>query len=541
MNSQLLLNGMLPPLKEFDRGIKANKDLEDQEKINLYQISCDCMNKGAAYNIKAALTDIAISYGKYFKQGKTLPFLLRQVIFCLTVHCLKYNKMNQKQVIEYLKKNGVTISHNFISRAKIKPTDYWKAYECDIPDPPVEYMGQKKGELGAAIRNLVYQAREYNTFIDLFGGSGAASAAVMHLRGKNYIYNEVNPNVYHLFYFLATDYKRLLEAITELQNYICLSDNYPKKDNVLEETQMWIDGRIDAKYYEPDRELMLDGTRQGCCMVCLYYFTHYPLQPLEQAVGEVFRRHFSFLGNVDVSSALSKMRGFYDTMGFTGRYYEDLMEAFHKAIENTQCMNNDCLTLIKAGEKMHLYYVDPPYVATSEYEKVEIKKKSKKNQGIFTDTDTEKFEEESNSTVGKFTDKEMENLIKKLITSGGKFIYSCRAVRNKTKEPLSKKELKRIRSGNKRIYESVFNIFKQKSDIFKQKSDIYVLAIENFVEKDKNKDKTLGQRIQNHEVVELMITNYEIHSFTDLRYPNTIFRVYDFDTFLSIWDQNALV
>lgn len=512
MDSQLLLDGMLPPLKEFDRGIKANKYLKDQEKINLYQIFCDCMNRGEAYNVKAALTDIAISYGKYFKRGKTLPFLLRQVIFCLTVHCLKYNKMNQKQVIEYLKKNRVTISHNFISRAKIKPTGYWKAYECDIPDPPVEYMGQKKGELGAAIRNLVYQAREYNTFIDLFGGSGAATAAVMHLKDKQYIYNEVNPRVYSLFCYLAKDYKSLLEGIKVLQDYICLSENYPKKNNIFEEAQVWIDGRIDDKYYELDRELVREGTRQGCCMVCLYYFTHYTLEPLEQAVSEVFRRHFSHLGNVDVVSALSKIRDFGNIMKFTGRFYDNLMKAFHEAIADTQCKNTNCFALIDKDETSNLYYVDPPYVATSEYDE---------------------------DGYGRFTTDDMVQLIEELKKIKGKFIYSCRAVDTPDgglKKINSNKKRKEIKRANGKIREFVFDVFNKK-----RQSDIYVLAIENFVEKDKKQEKTLAQRIKNCEVVELMITNYEIHSFTDLRYPNTIFRVYDFDTFLSIWDQNALV
>lgn len=36
MDSQLLLNGMFPPLKKFDRAIKANRHLSEQETINLY-------------------------------------------------------------------------------------------------------------------------------------------------------------------------------------------------------------------------------------------------------------------------------------------------------------------------------------------------------------------------------------------------------------------------------------------------------------------------------------------------------------------------
>lgn len=269
MVSQLLLNGMFPPLKKFDRAIKANRHLSEQETINLYQIFCDCMDEGEAYNVQEAFTGIALSYGKYFKKGKTLPFLLKQVIFCLAVHCLKYGKMNQNEIVDCLKANGVSISHYYFSRAWFVPADYRLSYKSDIPAPPVEYMGQKKGELGAAIRNLVYQAKEYDTFIDLFGGSGAATAAVMHLKDKKYIYNEVNPSVFNLFYYLVKDYKPLLEGIKVLQDFICRPENYPKGENIFEEAQVWIDGRIDAKYYELDRELVRDGTRQGVAW-CAY-------------------------------------------------------------------------------------------------------------------------------------------------------------------------------------------------------------------------------------------------------------------------------
>jgi len=133
MVSQLLLNGMFPPFKKFDRAIKANRHLSEQEAINLYQIFCDCMDEGKAYNVQETLIGIALSYGKYFKRDKTLLFLLRQVIFCLTVHCLKYKKMNQKEVIDHLKTKGISISYSFISKQEFSPLKYLAIYNYDIP------------------------------------------------------------------------------------------------------------------------------------------------------------------------------------------------------------------------------------------------------------------------------------------------------------------------------------------------------------------------------------------------------------------------
>lgn len=233
-------------------------------------------------------------------------------------------------------------------------------------------------------------------------------------------------------------------------------------------------------------------------------------------MSEVFRRHFSHLGNVDVVSALSKMRDFGNTMKFTGRFYDNLMKAFHEAIVDTQCMNTNCFDLINKDKTSNLYYVDPPYVDTSGYDE---------------------------DGYGEFTTADMKQLIEELTKIKGKFIYSCRAVDSPdggVKKIDSNKKLEKTKRANRNIREFVFDVFDKNCQ-----SDIYVLAIEDFTQKDKKLEKTLAQRIKNCEVIELMITNYEIHSFMDIRYytqyPPVIFRVYTLQEFLKIWDQNALV
>ena len=95
--------------------------------------------------------------------------------------------MNQREVIDYLKAKGISISNNFISRQEFSPLKYLAMYNYDIPESIINYSGQKKGYLGVAIKNLVYQAGKYDTFCDIFGGSGAASLAVNKVDGTKYI------------------------------------------------------------------------------------------------------------------------------------------------------------------------------------------------------------------------------------------------------------------------------------------------------------------------------------------------------------------
>lgn len=94
-----------------------------------------------------------------------------------------------------MKFKGVSITHNFFTRLGHTPTQYQAMDAHKIPKSVISYMGAKRGGLGIAIKNLVYQAGEYDTFYDIFGGSGAASLAVNKISKKNYIYNELNASV----------------------------------------------------------------------------------------------------------------------------------------------------------------------------------------------------------------------------------------------------------------------------------------------------------------------------------------------------------
>lgn len=126
-----------------------------------------------------------------------------------------------------------------------------KAYT--IPETPQGYMGQKKGELGEAIKHLTIQAGDYTDVIDLFGGSAAASLAIPPIQRRNYTYNEKNKLQYNLV---------KVQADKELSEMLCRS--LKKLQNDLSGKQLYVRGvdfkaeieeAISLKYIDDDEKV----------------------------------------------------------------------------------------------------------------------------------------------------------------------------------------------------------------------------------------------------------------------------------------------
>jgi len=685
MDSQLLLNGMLPPFKRFARSIKANDDIFGIDKAKLYEIVGDCLGGKENYKVKRGLVSLAPIIVKYSKQGSDLPFLIKQVMFCLTVNCVKYertDKWTQEKVLAFLNGAGVSNIHNFFTKLGYTPTKYWNTFKEEIPAPVVGYMGQKKGELGVAVRNLVYQAGKYDVFYDVFGGSGAASLAVSRIAGATYVYNELNNVVFNLFSVIADKalHLELIKALRVLQKYIYeggeqLGDtdldsfvaNYFKNvtnesdieilakgytdfgleaygtnkfmyevyDSISDKPESFVmvaeDGTeytrqelldlfqipenadisdlrfsimfaflrnhtllfdyaknctglmmsSDLPDYKPDSNgLYTDNLnvidqkfayRQIRCYTYFAYFNELLKAnniPQDKkvlfAVGEIFRHFFAFSGRTGETSILSTLRrsypldgqwdkkGSYIISDFIEFDFAKRIKEVHNIIEGTVCMRKDFSSILKENKDFDspLYYVDPPYVATTGYEE--------KNK------------------VAKFTKADMEKLIHGLVDSGDKFIYSCRAVKDKSKEidsnktteaarklmlkanedfakagqkttivtdeeerakALMKRAKDKIAKANEQIFSSVFAVFAEYIALGKV-DDFYVLAIKNPISQASKSVKkeedayTLPWSIRHNQMMELMITNFEICSFADEAYPNIDYTVYKFTDFL---------
>lgn len=247
-----LLDSMFPRFKVNKKNIDADSTLSQAEQKLLLQIVTDFEAQNEKYDYRSALDSIAkimlrynnvsqevVKDGKTTKiaiQPKTLPFLIKQVLFYMAVACKIYGLCTQAAILDELENRGISISHNFFSsKMPVTPVAYinmkTKKYLLtpnnfdsvlsigdaqNVMSLPTNYVGQKHEELAVAIKNLVYQAGKYDLFADVFGGSGAASVAVAHNKDANYVYNEKNIAVYNLFEVM-TDNTLHLELIDELQ------------------------------------------------------------------------------------------------------------------------------------------------------------------------------------------------------------------------------------------------------------------------------------------------------------------------------------
>lgn len=370
---------------EHQKNIYADKTLSDSEKKDLIEIVSAYKRrkekaleepnyKVEAADIKRDLASIAGIMQRYVKpagkggqpHSKTLPFLVQQVLCYITALCVEMKwGYTQKAVIRELRDNlGVPISYNFFSR--FKETAYIGSY-YDQPELPTNYMGQKRGELAVAIKNLVYQAGEYDTFCDIFGGSGAATLAVHRRKNAKYVYNELHRGMYNLFEAMVSDkgHLDLIRDMDALKKDLSYEDTWvstqeldecalqyfnSKKDNTPEEIEIRekfsIDFLIDeqsiprgmqylhdwvSKYTEEDFKFEYDGTEYSKEQLLADIFIGTDSNKCVETVIQNFNNHQSLIMAFDrkvirhVGSALYMFRGTVegsetDLMSFISEY-----------------------------------------------------------------------------------------------------------------------------------------------------------------------------------------------------------------------------
>lgn len=234
------LDSLLMPFKKEDICIQANNTLSVSETDLLCQIVRDFERQDEQYDVKKALADISGIMGRYVSKANTktkgtsgvipvtpkpLPFMIKQVLFYIAVMC-KACKIKgfdtQAGIINEIKSNGTNISHNFFSKMDRTPEMYLQMANYTQPELPTNYKGQKHGELGFAIKTLAYQCGKYSKYIDIFGGSGAASLAVEKRKNTGYVYNELHRCVCNLYDVLCDDvlYKQLIDELKALQAHL---------------------------------------------------------------------------------------------------------------------------------------------------------------------------------------------------------------------------------------------------------------------------------------------------------------------------------
>lgn len=430
MDSQLLLNGMLPPVGGGVSAINENEDVLLPDIIALDTIVCDCQKQGKDYDVQLALATLASMVGKYTKQGKELPFLFKQVIFYLTVHCLKYKKdlnWTQAGVLDFLDGAGTSLSHNFFTRLDRTPTMHLR----DIPENFINYMGQKHDELGVVIRNLAWQAGNYDVFYDLFGGSGSASLVVDKSPEKWYIYNELNKSVYNLLYVVKDNVlcKCLIKNLKVLHKYLVNGgQQYGNMNlqNCLQKMSAVVQNTKDPEAHQAIIQRGLSDMQARAYAYFSYFMdllenpASIPLNRVEHAMAEIFRQFF-MTRNTSRSSVLSTLKtkpNRIKSFGNAGMITN--INLVHKEFEKIVLSNQRFETFFRKKYLLvdTLFYADPPYL------------------------DTKGYVDKGNG-VEKFTGADMERLIKGLVESKKHFIFSCRAVKGVEKGTIDSNKVRK--------------------------------------------------------------------------------------------------
>ena len=102
-------------------------------------------------------------------------------------------------------------------------------------------------------------------------------------------------------------------------------------------------------------------------------------------------------------------------------------------------------------------------------------------------------------SVGGWTGVQSRDLIDRLINSGGKFIFSCRACA--TIEANSNTPIDTAKNINNGIYDDVLNYFRTKGTPL-------------WVARFSTKTQTFIDALRNNDTTEVMITNFELQDFT---------------------------
>lgn len=223
------LNEFLPPIKKYNRSIANDSKLSTSDIAILCDYVYKFDSKDEKFDWKGTELDKVTDVIKRFKEKYdrkgipvAMPFLIKQVLFYLALACY-FNKNDnsplavQRNILEELNKRGVELSHNFFTRLNV--TSYINTIEYNQPKLPFGYAGQKIDEMGVAIKHLVYQAGAYNVFVDVFGGSGAASVAFPRRKNSIYVYNDLDEDLAN-YIDVISDYrlhKVLIDMIEQLQ------------------------------------------------------------------------------------------------------------------------------------------------------------------------------------------------------------------------------------------------------------------------------------------------------------------------------------
>lgn len=546
------LNEVFPPALAPARN--RNIELSVSDKAVITQIIYNIDSKKKNYKWTDAINDLSPILKKYNNPaGSTkglggkinyLPLELIQIIYYISYRC----KVEQEPLLKELKKHGINKTKKLFNM-EVHVDDYKKCVEYKQPDLHIKYQGQKKDILAEAIKHLVFQAGTYDCFIDIFGGSGAATLAVPRRSNAVYVFNDLDFGLYCLFDTIADDeeYKRLIQYVKYLQNDLAGIERFvlldvvettfreeiisyaKKKKRKIEREKKLIELACEntgngypPEYYELERQIRFYGWYsyftntmgdEDKLQLIMDNVSEKDGKTIEDkvviALAELYIWSLTSRSSKGVSPILRMvylMEEVYeykkesdDWKKFLNKDFEKVIRSIHKLIRKnykvvdkdkdykdktpkqeqktiTECCDySDLISKYSVGgsakckHEKPLFYADYPYQGTSGY------------------------------SVGEWTGEQSRDLIDRLVNSGGKFIFSCRACATiKENNPTPIDRAKNINNG---IYDDVLDYFRKK-------------GIPLWVARFSTKDKTFTEALRNNKTTEVMITNFKLQDFT---------------------------
>lgn len=271
MSVQNILDEYYPPLSKYQKRVERNNELTANEIAILYEFVDSFETQEEKFDWESGVDSI-IPVVKRFqatdvvsvstneagfipKSPKATPFLITQVLFYLGVACSFYNDISASKVLDVLKDKGLNLSHNFYT--KLNLNSYVEMLKYHQPEMLFNYNGAKHKELGVALKNLVYQAGAYNTFVDVFGGSGAASVSMPRKRNAVYVYNDLDKSLANLFKVLSdkNKHKELIKYLGYLQKDLRGEEDWDIVDLQAEAIKYFDSRKANNKTRFTEREL----------------------------------------------------------------------------------------------------------------------------------------------------------------------------------------------------------------------------------------------------------------------------------------------
>ena len=125
-------------------------------------------------------------------------------------------------VVDSDRKTGFTFSKKTLQDFALSPSRYYEASHYKEIEMINSYAGEKKGVFARALRYIVSFARDYDNFLDLFGGSGRASMVVPKVDGVDYYINEWDFRNINYFTVMQDDnlYSKLRTYIASIQDLL---------------------------------------------------------------------------------------------------------------------------------------------------------------------------------------------------------------------------------------------------------------------------------------------------------------------------------